>query len=93
MTAWLLEAGLWLARFAVSVGYGYLCYRLGWERGNALTPNDHVLRDVARQRDRMMRERDEANASANRIASHAMSLEAELFRLRTATRHGSAGLN
>jgi hypothetical protein len=35
-------------------------YVIGWKRGFALTPTDHVLRDVVRQRDQLMRERDEA---------------------------------
>jgi hypothetical protein len=42
----------------------YLGYLIGWKRGNALCPNDYVLRDVARQRDRMMCERDEAQRLA-----------------------------
>lgn len=87
MTAFLLEAGLW-ARFAVSAAFGYFCYRLGHKRGSSLCTNDNVLRDVARQRDAALRERDQANAAANNAAAHAMSLEAELFRMRVQRQNG-----
>lgn len=47
------------------VAGAYCGYRVGWKRGNALTPNDYVLRDVARKRDAMMRERDQALRERN----------------------------
>jgi len=56
--------------------------RIGWKRGNALTPKDYELRDLVQQRDKMMRERDEANAAANKIAVYGMQMEAEVVRLR-----------
>ena len=93
MTAWLLGAGLWLARFAVSAAYGYFCYRLGHKRGSALCPNDHVLRDVARQRDAALRERDQASAAAAHLAQSHLAPECELIRLRNAMQRGSAGPN
>lgn len=50
----------------------WLSFRAGYKRGNALCPNDYVLRDVARQRDQMMRERDVAQQAADQ---YAMALE------------------
>jgi hypothetical protein len=62
-----------LFQFACGIYCGHL---IGHKRGRALTPNDELLRDLVRQRDRMMRERDEAlrerteaNAAANHFAA------------------------
>lgn len=63
MIGWLLFGALG------GLGVGLLLgYRRGHRDGSALCPTDHTVRDIARQRDRMMRERDEANAAANHFA-------------------------
>jgi hypothetical protein len=87
------EVAIGLFHVAVTAVYGWLCYRLGWKRGAALTPNDQVLRDVARQRDSLMRERDEANAALTRMSRSHIVLEVELMRLRSAMQSGSRGPN
>lgn len=68
------------------VGYG-----LGFRRGRSLTPKDYELRDLVRQRDKMMRERDEANAAANKMAAYGMQMEAEALRLRNMLPHLRGG--
>ena len=80
----LLLAGLWW--LAVSAGYGYFCYRMGHRRGSAFSPNDNVLRRVIQQRDRACLERDEERSRAQNAAAKALSLEAELLRLRVQRR-------
>jgi hypothetical protein len=70
---------------AICAAVGFACGTyLERSRLSRLTPNDHVLRDVARQRDRLMRERDEAIAAAQRCAMSHMKVEVELIQLRNA---------
>ncbi len=55
MSLWILVGA------CVGAGIGWSAgYLLGHRKGSSLCPNDEVLRDVARQRDQAIRERDEA---------------------------------
>lgn len=68
----------WLAVLCMIITWAmgaWLGYRIGHRRGSALCPNDFVLRDVARQRDQLMRERDIAFALANQFSMELAEIE------------------
>jgi hypothetical protein len=44
-------------------------YLVGHKRGRALCPSDYALRDVARQRDQLVRERDEARMAYAQVVA------------------------
>jgi hypothetical protein len=77
--SWLASLGIALVSSSVLVALGFY---LGKRTGEALAPSE--LCAVARQRDRLMRERDLAVADAQRYAMSHMRLEVELIQLRNA---------
>ncbi len=85
---------IWLAGVLVVAAAGTSAlwwHYVGYKQGQRLTPKDHELRDLVRQRDKMMRERDEANAAANKMAAYGMQMEAEALRLRDMLPHLRGG--
>ncbi len=86
--SWLVSAVVAMMSGSAPVVIGYY---LGKRTGEALTPKDYELRDLVRQRDKMMRERDEANAAANKMAAYGMQMEAEALRLRNMLPHLRGG--